>query len=29
MQTLLREWADAILFSSSDARVPDLPRWLS
>jgi transposase InsO family protein len=29
IQTLLREWAYAIPFSSSDARVTDLPRWLT
>jgi transposase InsO family protein len=29
IQTLLREWAYAIPFSSSDARVADLPRWLT
>ncbi|PVE20701.1 hypothetical protein DC522_30765 [Microvirga sp. KLBC 81] len=29
IQTLLREWAYAIPFSSSDARAADLPRWLT
>jgi transposase InsO family protein len=29
IQTLLREWAYAIPSSSSDARVADLPRWLT
>lgn len=29
IQTLLREWAYAIPFSSSDARIADLPRWLT
>jgi transposase InsO family protein len=28
IQTLLREWAYAIPFSTSDARAADLPRWL-
>ena len=28
IQTLLREWAYAIPYRSSDARVRDLPRWL-
>jgi transposase InsO family protein len=29
IQTLLREWASAIPFSSSQARAADLPRWLT
>ena len=29
IQTLLREWAYTIPFSSSEARVADLPRWLT
>jgi transposase InsO family protein len=29
IQTLLREWAYAIPFSSSHARAADLPRWLT
>jgi transposase InsO family protein len=29
IQTLLREWAHAIPFSSSHARAADLPRWLT
>ena len=29
IQTLLREWAYAIPFSSSGARAADLPRWLT
>jgi transposase InsO family protein len=29
IQTLLREWAYAIPFISSDARAADLPRWLT
>jgi len=29
IQTLLREWAYAIPFSSSQSRVADLPRWLT
>jgi transposase InsO family protein len=29
IQTLLRGWAYAIPFSSSDARAADLPRWLT
>jgi transposase InsO family protein len=29
IQTLLREWAYTIPFSSSNARVTDLPRWLT
>jgi transposase InsO family protein len=29
IQTLLREWAYAIPFSSSQTRVADLPRWLT
>ena len=29
IQTLLREWAYAIPFSSSDARIADLPRWVT
>ncbi|MBM6584249.1 transposase [Microvirga sp. BT689] len=29
IQTLLREWAYAIPFVSSDARAADLPRWLT
>jgi transposase InsO family protein len=29
IQLLLREWAYAISFSSSDARATDLPRWLT
>ncbi len=29
IQTMLREWAYAIPFSSSDTRAADLARWLS
>jgi transposase InsO family protein len=29
IQTLLREWAYAIPFNSSEARGTDLPRWLT
>ena len=29
IQTMLREWAYAIPFQSSDRRVADLPRWLA
>jgi len=29
IQALLREWAYAIPFSSSGARITDLPRWLT
>ena len=28
IQTLLREWAYAIPYPSSDARARDLPRWI-
>jgi transposase InsO family protein len=29
IQTLMREWAYAVAFNSSDARTQDLPRWLA
>jgi transposase InsO family protein len=29
IQTLMREWAYAVAFSSSDARAQDLPRWIA
>jgi len=29
VQTLMREWAYAIPFGSSQARAADLPRWLT
>jgi transposase InsO family protein len=29
IQTMLREWAYAIPFKSSDRRAADLPRWLA